>query len=112
MLSSGGTPALLRSIPTAGRYPVALSANPYDLAIIVPTFNEADNVAAIVDVLDDALTGIRYEILFVDDWSPDGTADRVAEIAHDRLNVRVLRRWRRTGLSSAVLEGMMATMAT
>jgi dolichol-phosphate mannosyltransferase len=91
----------------------ALAATPdgYELAVIVPTFNEADNVAAIVASLDAALAGIRFEILFVDDWSPDGTAARVAEIARTRSDVRVLRRYDRRGLGTAVIEGMMATAA-
>lgn len=83
----------------------------FELAIVVPTFNEADNVERIVQALDAVLAGIRYEIIFVDDWSRDGTAARVAAIAEGRPDVRVLRRFGRTGLASAVVEGMMATMA-
>lgn len=83
----------------------------YELAVIVPTFNEADNVERIVDSLDVALAGIRSEIIFVDDWSQDGTAARIEQIARDRSDVRVLRRFGRNGLASAVIEGMMATMA-
>jgi len=96
--------------PHADAPPLAAPGG-YDLAVIVPTYNEVDNVAAIIASLDAALSGIRYEILFVDDWSPDGTADRIVEIAADRGNVRVIRRFDRRGLSSAVIEGMMATMA-
>jgi dolichol-phosphate mannosyltransferase len=83
----------------------------YEFAVVVPTFNEVDNVEAIVAALDSALVGIHYEIVFVDDWSKDGTARRIGEIAADRKDVRVVRRYRRNGLSSAVIEGMMATMA-
>jgi dolichol-phosphate mannosyltransferase len=83
----------------------------YALAVIVPTYNEADNVAGIVASLDVALEGISSEIIFVDDWSADGTADRIAMLAVDRPDIRVVRRFGRNGLSSAVIEGMMATMA-
>ena len=83
----------------------------YDLAVIVPTYNEAANVAPLVMALDVALMGLRYEILFVDDWSRDGTPERIAELAADRADIRVIRRFDRRGLSSAVIEGMMATMA-
>jgi dolichol-phosphate mannosyltransferase len=83
----------------------------YDFAVIVPTFNEADNVERIVAALDAALAGIRSEIIFVDDWSQDGTAARIEALARDRADVRVLRRFGRNGLASAVIEGMMATMA-
>lgn len=83
----------------------------YELAVIVPTYNEAGNVARIVAGLDAALAGTRFEIVFVDDWSSDGTADRVAEIAAARSDIRVIRRFGRRGLATAVIEGMMATMA-
>ncbi len=83
----------------------------YALAVIVPTFNEVDNVAGIVASLDAVLKGIRYEILFVDDWSQDGTAERIVEVAAGRQDIRVIRRFDRRGLSTAVIEGMMATMA-
>ena len=83
----------------------------YEFAVVVPTFNEAGNVAGIVAALDAALAGIRAEIVFVDDWSADGTAARIAEIAAARADVRVIRRFDRRGLSGAVIEGMMATSA-
>jgi len=83
----------------------------YDLAVVVPTFNESENVARIVASIDIVLSGIQYEIVFVDDWSSDGTAARIEAIAADRTDVRVIRRFDRRGLSSAVIEGMMATMA-
>ena len=53
----------------------------YDLAIVLPTFNESGNVGPIVDRLEKALNGIRYEVIFVDDDSPDGTADVVRRLA-------------------------------
>ncbi|WP_419826972.1 glycosyltransferase [Sphingomonas sp.] len=90
--------------------PVAVSGG-YDLAVVVPTRNEAGNVARIVASLDVALRGTRFEILFVDDWSTDGTAAAIAELARGRADIRVLRRFGRSGLASAVVEGMMATMA-
>jgi dolichol-phosphate mannosyltransferase len=83
----------------------------YEYAVIVPTFNEAENVAGIVAALDVALAGLRAEIIFVDDWSQDGTAARIAAIAATRPDVRVIRRFDRRGLSGAVIEGMMATSA-
>ena len=83
----------------------------YALAVIVPTYNEADNIGRIVASLDTALAGIRFEIVFVDDWSLDGTADRIADCARGRADIRVIRRYGRRGLSGAVIEGMMATMA-
>ena len=81
------------------------------LAIIIPTLNESGNIAAMVAAIDAALVGRRYEIMFVDDWSTDGTPDAVAAIAQARHDVRLLRRHGRRGLSSAVVEGALATTA-
>ena len=83
----------------------------YDLAIVLPTFNESGNVGPIVDRLEKALKGIRYEVIFVDDDSPDGTADVVRRLARDRDNLRVLQRIGRRGLASACIEGILAAAA-
>ena len=83
----------------------------YDLAIVLPTFNESANVGPLVDRLDKALQGIRYEVIFVDDDSPDGTADVVRLLAERRDNVRVLQRIGRRGLASACIEGILGTAA-
>jgi cellulose synthase/poly-beta-1,6-N-acetylglucosamine synthase-like glycosyltransferase len=84
---------------------------PLELAVVIPTFNERDNVRPVLNKLANALTGIRYEAIFVDDDSQDGTADCVRAIARTDPYVRVLQRVRRRGLASACLEGMMATAA-
>ena len=82
-----------------------------ELAVVVPTYCEADNVAEIVRRLDAVLAGVDWELIFVDDDSPDGTAERVREIARRDRRVRVLQRVGRRGLSSACIEGMLATPA-
>ncbi len=82
-----------------------------ELAVIVPTFNEVSNIAEMVERLGKALEGIRYEIIFVDDDSPDGTADAVRTLAARDARLRIVQRIGRRGLSSAVIEGMMATTA-
>ncbi len=92
------------------RKPLAAAASPA-LAIIVPTFNEARNVVALVTALDAALVGIPHEVVFVDDWSTDGTPEIVADMARARADVRLIRRYARRGLSSAVVEGALATTA-
>lgn len=81
------------------------------LAIIVPTLNEAGNVGRLVELLEAALQGIAWEVMFVDDDSRDGTADAVWRLAETRPYVRCLKRVGRRGLSSAAVEGMMATDA-
>ena len=83
----------------------------YDLAIVLPTFNESGNVGPLVDRLEKALQGIRYEVIFVDDDSPDGTADVVRRLARTRDNLRVLHRIGRRGLASACIEGILAASA-
>src|SRR2546429_652798 len=105
----------------APRVPTAASSAPealaaflplaLQLAVVVPAFNEQANVVQIVDRLERVLSGIRFEILFVDDDSPDGTAEEARRLAVARPWVRIIRRIERRGLASACLEGMMATVA-
>src|SRR5208283_1214128 len=83
----------------------------YDLAIVLPTFNESGNVGLLIDRLAKPLAGIRYEVIFVDDDSPDGTADVVRRLAESHDNVRVLQRIGRRGLASACIEGILAASA-
>ena len=91
--------------------PVRPESDSLELAVIVPTFNERENIAELVRRLAEVLSGIRYEVIVVDDDSADGTAAVVQEMARTNPHVRVLRRIGRTGLSSACIEGMMATAA-
>lgn len=82
-----------------------------ELAVVVPTFKESSNVEPLLRLLETALQGIDYEVIFVDDDSPDGTAEVVRRIAADHPRVHVLQRIGRRGLSSACIEGMLATAA-
>jgi dolichol-phosphate mannosyltransferase len=82
-----------------------------ELAVVIPTFNEVRNVEPIVDAVSSALQGIDFELIFVDDDSPDGTARRVLEVSRTDPRVRLVHRINRRGLSSAVVEGMMASNA-
>lgn len=81
------------------------------LAVVIPTYNEIDNVPIIVERLEAVLGDIDWELIFVDDDSPDGTAQRIRSIACRNPHVRVLQRVGRRGLSSACIEGMLATSA-
>ncbi|MBS0254255.1 MAG: glycosyltransferase family 2 protein [Proteobacteria bacterium] len=81
------------------------------LGIVLPTYNERGNLAGMVKRLDAALAGIGWEAIFVDDNSPDGTADEARAIAREDSRVRVIQRIGRRGLSSAAIEGMCATSA-
>jgi len=81
------------------------------LSIVVPTFNEVGNVVELRDRVAAALPGIDWELIFVDDDSPDGTARRLAELAQQDPRVRCLLRIGRRGLSSACIEGLLAASA-
>jgi dolichol-phosphate mannosyltransferase len=81
------------------------------LSVIVPTFNESGNVAVLVQRLAVALAGIAWEVIFVDDNSPDGTADVVRALSQRDPRVRCIRRIGRRGLSGACIEGMLASSA-
>ncbi len=82
-----------------------------DLAVVIPTFNERGNVATVVARLEAALAGLAWEAIFVDDDSPDGTAEAARELARVDRRVRVIQRIGRRGLSTACIEGMCATAA-
>lgn len=81
------------------------------LTVVVPCFNERANVAPMVAALDKALAGLAWEVLFVDDDSPDGTSAEAKRLAESDPRVRCIRRIGRRGLSSAVIEGALASAA-
>ena len=82
-----------------------------DLTVVVPCYNERPNVAPLVAALDAALIGIAWEVVFVDDDSPDGTAAEARRLGRLDGRVRCIRRVGRRGLSSAVIEGALASSA-
>jgi dolichol-phosphate mannosyltransferase len=82
-----------------------------ELSVIVPTFNERENIGELIGRLVVCLENRSWEVVFVDDDSPDGTADLVREYAAADSRVRCLQRIGRRGLSSACVEGMLATTA-
>ncbi|MBS0580575.1 MAG: glycosyltransferase family 2 protein [Proteobacteria bacterium] len=92
------------------RAPVPSFPGP-ELSIIVPTFNEHDNVAELLRRLRLCLPHGSWEVIFVDDDSPDGTAERVRALAAEDSRVRCIQRVGRRGLASACVEGMLSTSA-
>jgi dolichol-phosphate mannosyltransferase len=87
------------------------TAAPIELSIIIPTLNERDNIPLIVERLNRVLDGVAWEVIFVDDDSPDGTAAAVRALAHGQGNIRCVQRTGRRGLASACIEGMLASSA-
>lgn len=83
----------------------------HELTIVVPTYRERDNVRPLLAKLEAALDGVAWEVVFVDDDSPDGTAELVKEIAAANPRVRCLRRVIRRGLAGACIEGMLSSAA-
>lgn len=88
--------------------PPALTA---ELSVVLPCFNERDNLRPLLGRLEAVLRGIAWEAIIVDDDSPDRTWDAAKQIAASDPRVRVLRRVGRRGLASAVVEGMLASAA-
>lgn len=99
MTSGGGAP---NPVP---------AADAAELSVILPSFNEAENIPILIDLLKAALDGIAWEAIVVDDNSPDGTAEVARSIARIDPKVRVIRRIGRRGLSGACIEGMLASSA-
>ena len=82
-----------------------------ELSVVIPTYKERPNIAPLLAALEAGLQGLNWEVIFVDDHSPDHTADAVRELALVNPRVRIIERIGRRGLSSACIEGMMASPA-
>ncbi len=81
------------------------------LAVIVPSYNERENIALLYEKVTAALGATPFEFIVVDDNSPDGTSEVVRDMARRHPNVRGIHRLGRRGLSSAVVEGILASAA-
>jgi dolichol-phosphate mannosyltransferase len=77
-----------------------------NLSIIIPTYNEAENIPELIHRIEKSLKGVDFEIIIVDDNSPDRTADIAQKLGEEYLNIKVIKRKGKLGLASAVLEGM------
>ena len=82
-----------------------------ELTLVIPTFNESGNLRELLRRVDAALTGVDWEMIVVDDNSPDGTSTLAKEISREDSRVRCLRRVNRRGLAGACIEGMLASSA-
>ncbi len=82
-----------------------------EAAVIVPILNECENIEPLIQKIRAVLIDINAEIIFVDDGSTDGSPELIERIALTDPAVRLVRRIGRRGLSSAVTEGFLATVA-
>tara|TARA_B100000287_G_scaffold201576_2_gene190402 strand:+ start:190 stop:1350 length:1161 start_codon:yes stop_codon:yes gene_type:complete len=78
------------------------------LSIVIPTFNEKDNISKIIEKLKKTLKSISYEIIFVDDNSPDGTSKEVKNFMKNTSKISLIHRIGRRGLAGAIIEGIFA----
>lgn len=91
-----------------------MSANhrpPYELTIVVPCYNERENIGPLYALIDKALAGVHWAVMFVDDDSPDGTADAIRNLAQERENISLLHRVGRRGLAGACIEGILSSIS-
>jgi dolichol-phosphate mannosyltransferase len=101
----------MSDLQRAGAAPAPQSATAPELTVVVPTFKERANVPLVVEKVATTLAGVNWEIIFVDDDSPDGTADAAKAIGETDARVRCIRRVGRRGLAGACIEGMLASGA-
>jgi len=76
-----------------------------EISVILPTYNEVENIPLIVPRLEAVLQPFSHEILIMDDNSPDGTYELAERLAAENPHIRVVRRLANRGLSPAVAEG-------
>ncbi|WP_332449309.1 glycosyltransferase family 2 protein [Methanoculleus sp.] len=104
-------PGSIRGSSSSGRLKEgSATTETYDLTVIIPTFNEEENIAAIIEAVSGVfrVNGIRGEVLVVDDDSKDRTIEIVRAIAGQRDDVRLIVRREDHGLSQSVVEGFGA----
>jgi dolichol-phosphate mannosyltransferase len=88
---------------------VPMSPGAPELTIVVPSYNERDNIPVLFERVGAVLAGITWEMVVVDDDSPDGTWERVKELSQADGRIRCIRRVGRRGLSGACIEGMLSS---
>ena len=77
------------------------------ISIVIPTFNEVENIVPLLKKLTLILNDFEYEIVVVDDDSPDGTSDEVNKYMRNNKRIKLITRIGRSGLSSAIKEGLI-----
>src|SRR5882724_7697318 len=82
-----------------------------EISIVVPTFSESENISELHSRISATMGAQSLELIFVDDDSPDGTADLARALAAKDPRVRCIQRIGRRGLSTAVVEGALSSSA-
>jgi dolichol-phosphate mannosyltransferase len=82
-----------------------------DVSIVIPTFKEVENIRPLHASICSSLRLYSWELIYVDDDSPDGTADAIRDLAQEDVRVRCIQRIGRRGLSTAVVEGALSSAA-
>ncbi len=77
------------------------------ISIVIPTFNEVENIIPLLKNLTSLVNHFEYEIIVVDDDSPDGTSDEVNKYMKLNKRIKLITRIGRSGLSSAIKEGLI-----
>ncbi len=90
------------------QYKWRVNLNKPSLSIVIPTYNEKNNISKILEKLKKSLKGITYEIIFVDDNSPDGTSFEIRNFIKNSSKIQLIHRVGRRGLSGAIIEGIFA----
>ncbi|MEE8517691.1 MAG: glycosyltransferase [Dehalococcoidia bacterium] len=97
--------SLLRHTSVSGN--ISSEASP-ELTVIIPTYNERENIRTLVEQTLEVLQGTHAEVIVVDDGSPDGTRQTVAELAEADTRISLLERDGKQGLAGAVFAGAAA----
>ncbi len=82
---------------------------PFNISIVVPTYQERENIVNFIHRIENVLKGLDFEIVVVDDNSPDGTADLAENLNEQYGNIKVIRRPAKLGLGSAISDGIKAS---
>ena len=75
------------------------------VSIVIPTYNEIENIKILLPAIEDLFRAYTYEILVVDDSSPDGTGEEVVRKSRDNGRIRLIRRTRKEGIGAALCDG-------
>lgn len=104
----GSVSCLAQAPPLTNR---SRTVRPVEFSVVVPTYNEVENLDDLLARIAAALGDERWEAIIVDDDSPDCTHARARAFAARDARIRVIRRIGRRGLSSACIEGILSSSA-